>query len=149
MKFRSYIAMLGIALMAFACSRAEEAASDHFEVIIIKSHAGFTQFNVRANQDSLIITAESGEKRTLVSRELTSLEKGELSAFLGKLNLKNFKPKYKGTEGGGSDSMTFDITIEKEHSTIHTSNFYVKELGVLVKLINGWLPEDAIIYKEG
>ena len=121
---------------------------DSFKIVIINKYFGRNKHITTITNDSLIIerSVNNSKKYIKETRRITDAERNNIASFLKKFPIDDFKTGYynKGVKDG--TQMTFSIKINTKQKNIGIANYYIKELGELVVVIEKLLPEKYYIW---
>lgn len=121
--------------------------SDSFKIVIINKYFGRNKHITTITVDNLIIerNVNNSKKYIKKTRKINEEEKNNIAAFLDNFPITDFKTGYynKGVKDG--IQMTFSIKIDTIRQHIDIANYYIKELGQLVAVIEELLPEEYYI----
>ena len=122
--------------------------SDSFKIVIINKYFGRNKHITTITNDSLLIerNVNNSNKYIKETRKITEEEKTEIALFLENFPIADFKSGYynKGVKDG--KQLTFSISINTMQQNIDIANYYIKELGQLVAVIEKLLPEEYYIW---
>ncbi len=119
-----------------------------FEIIIVNKYFGRDKNITTVNQDSIIIeqNVNVGKNYLKESHLVSEEQKSELLNFLQDFPINDFKEAYYNKNVKDGTQLVFSIKINSKEIDIELANYYIKELGELVVIIDKILPKDYSIY---
>ncbi len=126
-------------------------ATDNFEIIITSRYFGRKDKIITVNSDKVTFEKNVAVRMQNYSKGDSAVSpdlKQEIITFFTENLLEDFKDSYYNKKVKDGIVISFVLKFNNKKKKISVSNYYIKELGELVQILNENVPEDYEIYYE-
>jgi len=132
----------------FSQTKAEMTKPDNFEISVTSKYFGRKDKMISINTDRIIYEKNIAVGKQNYSKgetEITEELKREIISFLTLNPVESFKTSYSNSGVKDGTVLSFTFKVNDTEKNIFVANYYIKELGELVKIINQSIPEEYFI----